>query len=148
MKRCIAVLLFLSALSSAQAQDSIQLKRTSWAGGVCCSKGEQFYLSIPKSLSRKKIDSLWVSIPGYRIHVSSALFLKGKKVSSASFGWETHSEDEQSNSADQWSYKGIVVSDVLRITDLKSASKVTMFLKNGKTKEVPISYRTEFLAYP
>lgn len=148
MKQLILFVLFYALANVSYSQDSIQLKCTKWAGGVCCSHGENFHLSIPKSIAGKTIDSLWVFIPGFRIHVSAKLLIREKKKSRASFGWEIYTESESNDVIQEKTYFGIEKSEMTVIPNEKSPQKVTVFYSRGKSKEYSLNFTVEQVAYP
>lgn len=138
----------LLSVLHARAQDSIRVTRISWAGGVCCSSGSDFTLNFPLKIEARNVDSMWIFIPGYPIHLSDQQLHTSNKNCTAAFGWSTNAQEESYYEKTVLNYYGITQKDVFSIICDLTTTKVILFFSNGKTRELPIKYTEEFLAYP
>lgn len=145
MKKLLSVLITFFCFETSFAQDSVQVVERSWAGGVCCSSGSDFTLDIPLSTEQRNIDSIWLFVPGYSIHLSENSLRTSNKNCTALFGWSSH---DYSQDLPKINFYGITEEDVVYEDNYTDTPTITLFLSNGKTKIVPVKFREEIIAYP
>ena len=145
MKKLIGVFIALFSFTMVFSQDSILVVQRSWAGGVCCSSGDDFTFNIPLSIEQRNIDSIWLFVPGYRIHLSEKVLRVSNKNCTALFGWSSHDYDQN---LPKMNYYGITQDDLVYDANYSNPPRITLFLSHGKTKNVPVNYREEMIAYP
>ena len=136
----LSVLLSLTGIC--RSQDTITVYSKQWAGGICCSTGNDFTVNFPIQKMSMNVDSVDLFVNGLKIRFPGNLLMNQTPLCSFSFGWTQvgHYGDPSTTyygiRADQ-----ITVSGILE-------NRAVFYYSDGTKKEPFINLREEYLAYP
>lgn len=142
------VLLLIFTLFTGQfllAQDTvISITSRQWAGGICCSYGNDMTVYFSTKQLPHNIDSMQLSVQGMVFHVKENSFSTNRETCTLSFGWRSNKYsdlDEMSTS-----YYGINQNQISTVTDL--TNKAIVFYSDGTKQEIQVKYTEDYIAYP
>lgn len=139
------LLSFLCLTSLAFGQEKVDVRKSTWAGGICCSNGVDVQVSLPNAQLIYYTDSIVVDIPGTTFLLNEKDFLTYKNTynSFVSLGWNN---SRTYTMVLETTYKGIPEAQ-FRVNNF-SQSRCILYYKDGTTLELPVELKEEIIAYP
>ena len=145
MEKLIVCGIFLFLGMIVKAQDSAYVNIVNWAGGVCCSSGEQFSVRFKVAQPKYKVDSIELNIEGMGYKVKC---LQTMEIGPDEYLFNfniTYSNNEVPNGYQVY-YYGIEAKDVFPLKE--NYELLRIYYHNGKTRNAPIVINRQMLAYP
>ncbi len=136
--------LFLLLTSICKSQDTISVHSRQWAGGVCCSSGNDIFVYLPIQKTVINIDSVLLFIQGITFDFTGNFLMDYGKVCSFSFGWRK--QNCYTMDCESIGYYGIERNQIGTSDSLDN--RAIFYYSNGTKSDVFVKYTEDYLAYP